>query len=75
MNLEGVLQLHVYDQESLQITLFPDDDEDDDDGQCDSGLPLKTILFEIYLHWHYETLEMEKHEFLIKIFQSCHEKC
>ena len=73
------MQLHAYDQESLQITLFPDgdddDDDNDDDGQCDSGLPLKTILFEIYLHWHYEPSEMEKQEFLIKIFQSCYEKC
>ena len=34
------MQLHAYDQEGLQITLFPDDE-----GQCDSGLPLKTILF------------------------------
>jgi hypothetical protein len=35
----------------------------------------KTILFEIYLHWHCETSDMEKQEFLIKIFQSYHEKC
>ena len=26
----------------------------------------KTILFEIYLHWHCETSDMEKQEFLIK---------
>jgi len=74
--------LHTYDKQSLQITLFPDDDDnddddddDDDDGQHDSGLSLKTILFEIYLQWHCETSEMEKQEFLTKIFQSYHEKC
>jgi hypothetical protein len=64
--------LHTYDKKSLQITWFPDND---DDGQCDSGLSLKTILFEIYLQWHCETSEMEKQEFLTKIFQSYHEKC
>ena len=41
------MQLHTYDKQRLQI-LFPDDDG----GQCDSGLSLKTILFEIYLQWH-----------------------
>jgi hypothetical protein len=65
------VQLHAYDQESLQITLFSVDDE----GQHDSGFLLKTILLEIYLQWHCETSEMEKQEFLIKIFQSYHEKC
>jgi hypothetical protein len=65
------MQLHMYDKQRLQITLFPRDD----DGQCDSGLSLKIILFEISLQWLCETSGMEKQEFLNKIFQSYHEKC
>jgi hypothetical protein len=65
------VQLHAYNQESLQITLFPDDN----DGQCDPGLSLKIILFEIYLYCHCGISEMEKQEVLIKIFQSYHESC